>query len=226
MPRLPSYTINTVAIGSIAEVKTGTVSHTVNAGSNLALLLVVGTHQGTISAVTWNGAAMTKIAEGASSQNECGEIWLLINPTPATGNFVVTGGGSWWGGAAVNLSNAKQTTTLTSATANGNSATASVAVTPPSSYNLIVAAVGSEATPTPATGLTTFKISQGASYENGGAAYVALTAIATQTMSFSLNSGQRWGIAAVAIEAAAVSATDNRVTAGSRTVAGARTISS
>src|SRR5574343_412120 len=102
-------------IESITRINNGATSVVVPSGlTNSALIWLGGTHQGTISSVTWGASGLTKIAEGASAFNECGEIWILLNPTPGTQTLTPSmSGGSWFGGSAVVVSNIKQTTTVT-----------------------------------------------------------------------------------------------------------------
>lgn len=222
--RTLQYTISTVSVGTISSGNNANWSHTVPSGTNRGLAVLIGTHQGTITAVTFGGVALTKIAEGASAFNECGDIWLLTNPTVSTATIAVTmSSGSWWGGVGINLTNLKQTYTVTSATAGGAGTTASVSITPPSTYNLILAAVGSEATPSAGTGFTVAKVLQGQSFENEGSEYQQVSTKAQLSATFGLNSSQRWGIAAAAFEPASITYTTNRVLSGTRPIAGTRT---
>jgi hypothetical protein len=228
MGRLRAQTVNTVAIGTITSNQstsaTQTFSHTVPSGTNRALLVLIGTHQGTISTVSWNGAALTKIDSGRSSLNECADAWILINPTPATGNVVVTrSGGSWSGTIAVNLTNVLQSVPTRKATASGLSQTASINITPLSDFNLMVCAIATETTMTPALGITNFVILAGQSFEQMRGVYIAAVDRVTKTFSFALAAGKRFGMVAVAIEQAVLTETNNR-TANSfdRTTAGTR----
>lgn len=176
-------------------------SHTVDSGSNLALIVAIGTHQGNISSVSWNGTSLTQIDVGHSAFNENGEIWGLLAPTPGTGTVAVSmSGGSWWGGVAINVSGVKQAaeSTWTHANNSGSSGTASVSITPPSANCLLIAVMGAEADSTSRT-YTLIANLQGQSFENASSQYT--TASGNTTLNFGLSAGQRWGAAAVALEA-------------------------
>lgn len=194
----------TKEIISITPFNNADISVTVPSGLvNSGVAVIIGTHQGTISTVTWNGVSLTKIAEGASSLNECGSLWLMVNPTPGTGNIVVTmSGGSWYGGTAIVLQGIKQTTTLTFATnPNGNSSTASISIIPPEGSVLILAANGSEAaTSSMVPASAQLFTQQGQSFENYGGGIYSLGTNVPQVVQFNLGSGQRWGAAAMCIQ--------------------------
>lgn len=178
-----------------------TISHEVVTGSDRILVVSVGTHQGVASGITWDGNAMTQIELGSTAFDEDGSLWAYLNPDVKTADVVVTlSSGSWLGAAATNVTGAKQTLTITSANNVGNSISATVNITPSTDDNVIFAAVGTEATV--AANETEIAIEQGQSFENFGAEYFSQGSAALKAMSFSLGGGQRWGIAAMAIEPA------------------------
>lgn len=192
-----------IVVGTKTSGNNANGSHTVDAGSNLALIVNVGTHQGTITGVTYGGVAMTQLEVGASTNNENGYIFILLNPTPGAATVAVTrSGGSWHGWSALNLSGVKQTTTVVHAAANGNSSTATVNITPNTDNNLIIGSCGSEAAPSAGATFTLIHALQGQSFENGGSEYFAQGSAALKAVAMGLSSGQRWGMAAVALEPA------------------------
>ncbi len=73
-----------------------TFSHTVNAGSNRLLIVsLTSKRDGSFSAVTYNGVALTKIRDdyGAALQQRS-QLWYLIAPPVGTFNVVATVSGS------------------------------------------------------------------------------------------------------------------------------------
>lgn len=228
--RIEAYTTTKVTIGTITSNKstsaTLTFSHTVSSGSNLALLALIGTHQGTISSVIWNGTPLVKLGSGRSTLNECADAWILINPTPATGNLVITrSSGSWTGAIAVNLSNVQQSIPTNISTGSGNATSASISITPYTGYNLIVGCIGTEAAPTKAAGLTSLAgVVKNQSYENMEGVYIQAPNRLAQTLSFTLVPGKRYGIVALAIEPAVVTQTPLRIPSGTRITSGTRLI--
>lgn len=176
--------------------------------SNTALVVFVGTHQGNITGVTYGGQAMTKIAEGSSSFDEDGSLWLLLNPPTGSNTVDVSmSGGSWWGACALSLSNVKQTTTVTNVSEGGNESTPDINITPPANNCLILTALGAEAytyTDDPQVGLAHI---HGQTYEVMSASiYQQDTAGAFNSQTY-LSSGQRYGLAVMALEPAPATAT-------------------
>lgn len=187
---------------SITPFNNGDVTVEVPSGlTNSILLARIGTHQGDVTSCSWNGNSMTLIERGVSAFNENGEIWGLLNPTPGSGTFTLSGGGSWVGGDVVLLQNVKQTLSPAKVNATGSNATATAKVVPPEGNAMIIAAMGSEADCTsslPTSGVRHNQ--QGQSFENySGMIYSTKTGI-PQAPAFSLSSGQRWGIAVIALE--------------------------
>lgn len=178
--------------------------------SNTALIVIVGTHQGVITGVTYNGDAMTKLAEGSSSFDEDGSVWILLNPDTGSNTVDISrSGGSWHGAVAISLSNVKQTTTVTTATEGGSEASPDINITPSTNDNLIITGLGAEAytyTDDPQVG---FAHISSASYEAmAGSMYLQGTAAAFNSQTF-LASGQRYGLAVVALEPAPSSTAAN-----------------
>lgn len=67
-----------------------TFSHTVAAGNGRALVVVTGGRNGAnVSAVTYNGDALTKIGERDDGSTEV-QIWYMLDPDVGTANIVVT----------------------------------------------------------------------------------------------------------------------------------------
>ena len=86
---------------------TGTLSVTTETGE--ALVVFVGTYQGTISAVQFNGSALTKISAGDTALHERVEAWYHATPDVGTYNVTFTAGGSGDGACALVISGQKTT---------------------------------------------------------------------------------------------------------------------
>ncbi len=197
----------TIEIISVTTFNSANVSVTVPSGlSNSALIVLLGTHQGTISTVAWNGNSLTKIGEGASAFNECGDVWMMLSPTAGTGNNVVTmSGGSWYGGLVLVVQNVKQTLTLTNTTGTGSTSPATLTLAPESENVLVVAGMGSEATPTLSTPASAqFYAQIGQSFENAGEMFYITKTGVPQTTAMTLSSGQRWGMAVATIRGVSI----------------------
>lgn len=197
----PTIARAAITVGTVTTGNNGNFTATVDSGAN-ALVVLIGTHQGTVSGVTYGGVSMTQVGSGCSAFNECGYIYLLLAPSVGTGTVVVSrGGGSWHGAAAVSLSGVKQTYTVTNSSLNNSSCSGcTLAITPSSDNNLILSAIGAEAS---ATAVQTNIASLGSqSFEQMGSEYFAQGTAGSQTMQFNLSSGQRAGMTDVALEPA------------------------
>lgn len=165
---------------------------------NSVLVVGVGTHQGVITGVTYNGDAMTQIALGSSAFDEDGSVWLLLNPDAGANTVDITrSGGSWHGAHAITLQGVKQTTTVTNNKIDSASGSASaVTVVPPEGNVFIFAAAGGEATYTgtytPTSGA--FATLTNSSFENSAILYYFLKTGVPQTVSINMSSGQRYGM--------------------------------
>lgn len=179
-------------------------THTTPSGlTNSVLVVGVGTHQGIITGVTYNGTAMTQIAVGSSAFDEDGSVWLLLNPDAGANTVAITrSGGSWHGAYAITLSGVKQTTTVTNAKVDSASGSAStVSVTPPDGNVFVFAAAGGEATYTGTYSPTSgnFTTLTSASFENLGILYYFLKTGMPQTVTLNMSSGQRYGMAVLCL---------------------------
>src|SRR5689334_3027976 len=108
-----------------------TVSLTVGNNSNRYLLVGVAVHQGTVSNVTFNGTALTRLVTVATSFNETAELWGMNAPAVTTANVVATqSGGSQIMIGAISLYNVYQfVQPAATASAIGNSSQAAVSIT-------------------------------------------------------------------------------------------------
>ena len=191
-------------------------SHTVAAGTNQ--ILVVGVEYfrspGTTVAVTWNGAALTSHGRAGPGNNEdFVELFYLINPTPATGNVVVTpvlsltlrAGAQTWSNAA----QSSPFRTLVSAT--GNSQTPSVNATSVAD-DVVIDVVGYFTTPafTITAGFDSiWEKDQPTTLVNGGAQQSRLATTSSTTMSWTLSGTAGWWMAAAALRGEAAADTAN-----------------
>lgn len=121
-------------------------AHTVGAAQTILHVLVgQGTQNATnqVNSVTWNGAALTKKSIDANDGAwTIAQIWELANPTPATGNVVVTYGAPSGSetqifGCAISFDGAS-TTTGAVFTATGTSTNPSVTVTDSASGDIVI----------------------------------------------------------------------------------------
>lgn len=108
-----------------------TTSYTQAAGSNLLLVVMVGTENGgnTHDSVTFDSVGLTKQTD-LNAQGRRTTIWTLVNPNVTTANIVVTlSGATDVGMIATSWQDVHQTTPVTaSQTASGLSTTPSVTV--------------------------------------------------------------------------------------------------
>lgn len=178
-----------------------TLNHTIETGTKM-LIILLGNHQGTCSAVDVSGNAATKEIGAATAFNEIAEIWFIANPTPGAVTITPT----WSGGSgrqitALNVFGCKTSNPSTSQSATGSSTSPSVNITPPSNNNLVIDASYAEAAFT-ATGANQFQTSNllGASYEAFHTSIEEVQTAAATTMNKTISSGQRWATVAVALE--------------------------
>lgn len=174
---------------------------------NRMLLVAFGTHQGGgPSGVTYGGVSMTKIVEQVGSFSEQVSIWGLLSPAVGTANVAVSGVGSYRGFSVHRLYNCRQVlpTGADIAVATGASAGPSLSITPTVEGSLIIDSVtGEDALTMTTSGGVSDAIQTALSYENIGSSHFVQGAAAAKTMSYSMPSGQRWNIVAVAIKPAA-----------------------
>lgn len=169
--------------------------------SNMMLVALVGTHQSNVTAASWNSNSLSQIDVGHSAFNENGELWGLLNPTPGSGTFTLSlDGGSWYGGYIIILADVEQTLTVTKNHSNGSSASASVSIIPPSNDLFVISACGSEAASVGFSPINAqLMTQQGQSFENFMGTIYTISSGVPQTPTFSLSSGQRWGMATMCI---------------------------
>lgn len=196
-----------VSISSVQSTITDpdpSVTLTVSAGD--IIVACIGIHQGSVNGVTWNGTTITQGPNATTAFNERSEIWYSL--TPATGTFSLTFDGTGGGGrflCGYVLSGVKTTgQPHQTASANGDSSTSSVSITPTTNDCLIIDSHYSEGDlTTVGTGQTEQANLQGNdSFENGASSTTLQTTAAAETMSWTIGSGQRWAVAAIAFEPA------------------------
>lgn len=197
--------------GTVSSIIGTTLSHIVASGTKI-LIVAAGNHQGTISAVTYGGVSMTKLANAATVYDETAELWGLLNPTAGTANVVMTAsGGSGRSLIATNVNNCSTTALPTvTASANGSGTTASVGITTTVANSLVIDSHYSEGDLTTVGALQTQLANiQGATFENAASSSEDAVATGAKTMSWTIASGQRWASVAVAIEPVAAAAAVN-----------------
>ena len=191
--------IGTSANGQITDLTPSLSVDTL--ASTSKLIVFAGNHQGTISAITLNGNALTKMATAATGFNETAEIWYIDNPGALTG-ATLTGtfsGGSGRSLSYICLENTKDGVEDVEATNTGSNNSPTVDIRPLVDGSIILVSAYAEDNFTQGAGENNISILESDSYECAAASYVLQTARATQTANFTIGSGQRWAIAAVAI---------------------------
>lgn len=107
-------------------------NHTIT-GADVGLIVVVGNGDGeslVVTAVTYNGVALTLVREDQNPNQANSEIWQLAAPATGTNQVVVTTASQVVTAVAVSFTGTNQTTLVANHNgATGNSATASVTVT-------------------------------------------------------------------------------------------------
>lgn len=179
-----------------------TLNHTIDSGTKM-LVIAVGNHQGTVSAVDVSGVAATKEHGAATAFNEIAELWYIANPTPGAVTITPTfSGGSGRMIVAFNVIGSKTSNPTTSNVANGSSTAPSVSVTPASGNALVVDATYAEANFT-ATGANQFPLANllGASFEAFHVSLEKVVTAAATVMNKTISSGQRWATVAMVLEA-------------------------
>lgn len=188
-----------------------TLSLTVSSGD--ILVACIGIHQGTVIDVDWNGTSLTQGPNATTAFNERAEIWYDL--TPETGTHTLTFDGTGGGGKFICgyvLSGVKTTGQPDqSNTAIGSSTESSVSITPSSNNSLIIDCHYSEGdfTTVGADQIERANL-QDQSFENGASSTTLQTTAGAETMSWTINSGQRWAVAVISFEEAAAASNTRR----------------
>lgn len=177
------------------------VSLTVAAGD--IIVAAIGIHQGTVNGVTWNGTTITQGPNATTAFDERAEIWYSLSPAAGTYNLVfdgTTGGGRFICGYV--LRGVKTTgQPHQSASNNGSSTESSVSITPTTNDCLILDSHYSEGDLTSVgAGQTERANLQVNSYENGASSTTLQTTAGAESMTWTLDSAQRWASVAIAFE--------------------------
>ena len=206
-----AITSNSASSGmtAVAGATSLTWSHTVSAGSNVALFVGISIEAGSgaSTGVTYGGTAMTLV--GRSTGSHVVEIWKLVAPTAGTANIVATFNGTVQvvgGGAAFN--GVDQTTpTGVFAGAGGTSTTPTVNASSAAGDLVLDTLYGNDGpTATPGAGQTSqWTLATGSGGGKARGAGSTEAGAASVTMSYTLSSSLEWQIGAVSIKAAAAS---------------------
>jgi len=204
-----AITFGTVTTGQNTGASPLTYSHTVD--SNTTCLIVTTSYGGSgddVSGVTWDGNSLTKVV--VSSSNAHAAFWRLTNPTPGTGNVVVTKSGSTDRGTISNAINVFGGSTATpigdtsnAAVASGTSVSSSIDTTETGSVSLILATKRPNGGNSIAVGGSQVAISNidqagTASGCRAGFSYLDTPLFATNySVSYTGGSGDEWGLVAV-----------------------------
>jgi hypothetical protein len=192
-----------------------TLSHTVPANNRrlLVVKLWLQSSADTVSAMTYGGAAMTRVVRQVGSGSDGAlEIWILVAPAVGTANVVVTKSASAPADfiQAVNYKDIDQTTPVDVAggvSATGTGLAATVNITPVTANAIIVDAVhSSNAGQAPTVGAGQTVRGAGGAYYSADYAMGSEKVLAvpgTTSMSWTIPSSVLWILAAVALRPAA-----------------------
>lgn len=187
------------------------VSLTVVAGD--IIVAAIGIHQGSVLSVKWNGTTITQGPAADTAFHERAEIWYSLAPEAGTFSLLFdgTGGGGKFlcGYVLRGVKTTDQPHQNTSAV--GSSSTSTVAITPTTDNCLILDSHYSEGdfTTVGADQTERANLQGNDSYENGASSTTLQTSAAAETMSWTIDSSQRWAIAAIAFEPAIVASTNS-----------------
>jgi len=117
-----------IAFGGISGVgTTSTVTSVTVSGSNtIGIVHVAGDSSDNITAVTWGGVSMTKIAAALVSGDRFISSWWVANPS--SGGSIVFTGGSFWRSYSSYYTGAKQTAQVDSSNTGTSSPTLSITI--------------------------------------------------------------------------------------------------
>ena len=195
-----------VSLGNGASVNSLTIAHTC-AGSNLVLVVDVRVSDltTTVTGITYNGVALTKIDSQTAPAGRSIEKWYLINPATGANNCVISLSASPGSvrGDVRSYTDVHQTTAIgTPAKASGTSTAPTVNVTSATDERVVDGiAHANNTTQTVGAGQTQRGSQTGmATSEEAGAASV--------TMSWTLAGSEDWAIIAVALKPAAAASFD------------------
>ncbi len=193
------------SFGTMSNVSTKTISHITPSGSNRLMIVSISAQQpgASVSSVTYNGIALTKLGNVSNASQSRIEIWYLKSPAVGTFNVVVTNSQSENAVVGVKtFSGVNLTTTFgTMVTATGNSGTASVTATSATDELVysVVAFNNASTNSTPGASQTEYwdatinSSISGAGSSKTGAASVAMSWTSTSSP---------WSIGAVSIKSA------------------------
>lgn len=201
--------------GAFASASSRTFSHTVGTLTNGALEVGVSLWTNgtviTVSGVTYNAVAMTRVAQSARSPNDDrAEIWRLVNPASGAHNVVVTfAGGSTDGEVgAVSLQFVNQTTperaaAVTAVSVGTSSTTATLSSTGATAGDAVVDTVTWDLASTTATMVAhaprTQRWNDSGGANEGGAGSSMLGPANPQTLDWTFAAGRAWAMAAVVV---------------------------
>lgn len=124
---LPNISHAAIAFGAISAVSTSQTptSVAVSGADTIGLVYVVGdTAADNITAVTWNGVSMTKIAAVQTPTDRWISVWWIANPASAT--TISFTGGAFWRSYSSYYTGAKQTGQPDSSATNTNTASTGI----------------------------------------------------------------------------------------------------
>lgn len=175
-----------------------TISFTVAENQDRLLVVSLGTFKGPVSAITYAGIALTKIAHSEATGGGCrAEMWYLIAPPVGTANVVISvSSGVWVMSTTTSYYGANQIAQphiSTSDTGTTNTITASVETT--TADTLLVDSITTIAVPTKGAAQTLrgYKAGQNQfSYQHEGSSDKQQASAGTGTMTWALSSAAEW----------------------------------
>ena len=183
-----------------------TFAHVVASQTDRCIVVGHGSRQGTSSAVTYAGSALTSIDSVAPGGDLNGRTWRLIAPSTGSNNIVCshTGGGGYQGAAAISAYGVDQTTPVedsVGAGAYGSAPTATFdSATDGLGFTFMAWQNFGGITNTPDAAWTSITAEMPGYFESQGA---YKTGAATLTRTDTLSSSEEWVMLGVALKAAA-----------------------
>lgn len=186
-----------------------TISHTIGAGNNRALVVSIDTQDSNhaslpITSVTYGGMALTQVNNVSApvSTNCHTEQWILLNPPVGTANIVINVAGACFIGAEntswFGVDQANQPNALATGTGRGSNPSTSITTLNPNC--MVIDVVGSEDVYSAVGGSQTIIGSQqGQAFENIVATYKQQATAAATTMSETIGANNNWAQSVLAL---------------------------
>lgn len=206
---------STIALDAVSSGRSGgansvTFAHTTS-GSDRILVVQISIQDSNhanlpVTSVTYNSVALTKIRHDEATGNNRTELWYLVAPATGTNNVVVTitGNVGELAAGAMTFTGVDQSSPIDANNgATGNSNAASASLTTVSSNAWLVAVCSAEDKLTVGYDQIAKWSQTDQSYENAAGAFKGpITSASSQTVGWTIASGQSWALSAVSLKPA------------------------